>query len=252
MAMLSKQCKKFCKFCADAGKPKEMVESHYVKDKIGGKPCCPTLAETECPYCHAKGHTWGHCERRKSKAVRATQRKASNARRGGGRQPQTQANRKVGNGVSLGDVVSAAIQRKQQEQTGDGFTLVARGPSRKSGGGGGRSATQIKNGFASLKQQQQQQQQATQPKSVAVRAPTGVWGRTGGLRAKIAENVEIAETAEAIGAVAAHVKQEATEAVENVAAVQQSIALPADLDPARDFGDDADSDDEATGWGDRC
>ena len=243
--MATQSCKKFCKFCADAGKPKEMVESHWVRETKGGKPCCPTLAETECPYCHTKGHTWSHCERRKSKASRAAARKSRSGSK------QTRVNRKVGSGMNLGDVVDAEIKRKQQQQSADGFTLVARGPFRKVGGGGGCcGVTQTKNGFSAFNSQKTQKRKASQPKPVAIRAPAGVWGNPNKLHVKIAENVEIAETAEAIGAVAAHVKQEAAEAAENVAAVQQSIALPANLDIARDFGG-AGSDDEG-GWGDQC
>jgi len=246
----SKQCTKFCKFCHDAGKPKEMVESHYVKDKIGGKPCCPTLAETECPYCHAKGHTWGHCERRKSKAARAVQRKTRAPRDDRRALQNTQDLRKVVGGAwKLGDAVEAEIRRKESAQDNEGFTLVASGPScRVSGGGGGGGGMRTTNGFSALKQQQakQQQQQAAVPKSVAARPLLGAWNKSAGLHVKIAENVEQAETVEAVAMVEAHLNKLAA-------------TLVVDLDPARDFGDDADSDDEgadggaaAARWGDRC
>ena len=50
----------FCKVCIDAGLPKSVYESHWVKT-IEGKVCCPTLLEQSCRYCKVKGHTVKFC-----------------------------------------------------------------------------------------------------------------------------------------------------------------------------------------------
>jgi hypothetical protein len=50
----------FCKVCFDAKKPKEVYESHFVKDREG-KVTCVTLLEQECRYCYKKGHTVKFC-----------------------------------------------------------------------------------------------------------------------------------------------------------------------------------------------
>ena len=50
----------FCKVCIDAGHPKTVYESHWVKT-LDGKVCCPTLLEQSCRYCKVKGHTVKFC-----------------------------------------------------------------------------------------------------------------------------------------------------------------------------------------------
>ena len=50
----------FCKVCIDAGLPKSVYESHWVKTQEG-KVCCPTLLEQSCRYCKVKGHTVKFC-----------------------------------------------------------------------------------------------------------------------------------------------------------------------------------------------
>ncbi len=50
----------FCKVCIDAGLPKSVYESHWVKT-LDGKVCCPTLLEQPCRYCKLKGHTVKFC-----------------------------------------------------------------------------------------------------------------------------------------------------------------------------------------------
>jgi len=53
--------KPFCKVCFDAKKPKEIYESHWVKDREGNVTCI-TLNEQECRYCYKSGHTVKFCE----------------------------------------------------------------------------------------------------------------------------------------------------------------------------------------------
>ena len=50
----------FCKVCIDAGLPKSVYESHWVKTQEG-KVCCPTLLDQSCRYCKLKGHTVKFC-----------------------------------------------------------------------------------------------------------------------------------------------------------------------------------------------
>jgi len=50
----------FCKVCCDAGKPEHIYASHYVR--LGTTVVCPTLLETVCSYCRARGHTKKYCE----------------------------------------------------------------------------------------------------------------------------------------------------------------------------------------------
>jgi hypothetical protein len=52
--------KPFCKVCFDAKKPREVYESHWVKDREG-KVTCVTLLEQECRYCFKAGHTVKFC-----------------------------------------------------------------------------------------------------------------------------------------------------------------------------------------------
>lgn len=52
--------KPFCKVCFDAKKPREVYESHWVKDREG-KVTCITLNEQQCRYCYEKGHTVKFC-----------------------------------------------------------------------------------------------------------------------------------------------------------------------------------------------
>lgn len=49
-----------CKVCMDAGKPKELYSSHWVKD-ANGKVICPTLLSVKCPKCLKMGHTVKFC-----------------------------------------------------------------------------------------------------------------------------------------------------------------------------------------------
>lgn len=53
----------FCTVCHNAGEPREVYTSHYVRDVPGpqGKVVCPKLLSTECNYCHKKGHTPSYC-----------------------------------------------------------------------------------------------------------------------------------------------------------------------------------------------
>ena len=56
---MATQQKMFCKVCYDAGKKE--YNSHYVRDRIGGKVVCPTLLSQQCKYCKKHGHTPTHC-----------------------------------------------------------------------------------------------------------------------------------------------------------------------------------------------
>jgi hypothetical protein len=55
--------KTFCKICFDAGKEPKDYTSHFLKDRPGpkGNVICPTLLNTNCRYCKAKGHFKSHC-----------------------------------------------------------------------------------------------------------------------------------------------------------------------------------------------
>ena len=50
-----------CKVCRDAGKQEKVWNSHWVRDRPGGKVICPTLLNQECRYCHKLGHTPSFC-----------------------------------------------------------------------------------------------------------------------------------------------------------------------------------------------
>jgi hypothetical protein len=73
----------FCKVCFDAKKPKEVYESHWVKDREG-KVTCVTLLEQECRYCFNAGHTVKFCpeiakvnsEKKRASTMDATRRNA--------------------------------------------------------------------------------------------------------------------------------------------------------------------------------
>ncbi len=56
----------YCKVCADAGKPREVVSSHNVRDATGANTC-PTLAEQQCKYCKKPGHTVKFCKELENK-----------------------------------------------------------------------------------------------------------------------------------------------------------------------------------------
>jgi len=60
----SKEVKKFCKVCQDAGKPESMYTSHFVRDRPGpdGKVICPTLLSQNCRGCGKSGHTYKYCK----------------------------------------------------------------------------------------------------------------------------------------------------------------------------------------------
>lgn len=51
----------YCKVCADAKKPADVIASHNVKD-ASGKNTCPTLASQSCKYCKEIGHTVKYCK----------------------------------------------------------------------------------------------------------------------------------------------------------------------------------------------
>ena len=50
----------YCKVCMDAGKPKEMYNSHWVKNHCG-IVVCPTLLSMKCQNCSIMGHTMKFC-----------------------------------------------------------------------------------------------------------------------------------------------------------------------------------------------
>ena len=60
----SKEVKKICKVCQDAGKPESMYTSHFVRDRPGldGKVVCPTLLSQNCRGCGNSGHTYKYCK----------------------------------------------------------------------------------------------------------------------------------------------------------------------------------------------
>ena len=62
----------YCKVCHDAGKPRAVYTSHYVKDRPGpnGKVVCPYLLSLKCRYCHETGHTPNHCPNTRHNAER--------------------------------------------------------------------------------------------------------------------------------------------------------------------------------------
>jgi len=75
--------KPFCKVCFDAKKPKEIYESHWVRDREG-KVTCTTLNEQECRYCYEKGHTVKFCkalERNNKEKERAAKNEAEKSRK---------------------------------------------------------------------------------------------------------------------------------------------------------------------------
>ena len=49
----------FCTVCIDAGRPD--ANTHFVRDRPGGKVVCPYLLSLECGYCGEVGHTPSHC-----------------------------------------------------------------------------------------------------------------------------------------------------------------------------------------------
>lgn len=50
----------YCKVCFDAGKPEEVVKSHWVKNQFG-MVICPTLLTQNCLRCGFIGHTPAYC-----------------------------------------------------------------------------------------------------------------------------------------------------------------------------------------------
>lgn len=60
---MSSRVTPFCKVCFDAGKPKDIYTTHFVKDRPGpgGVVVCPTLLSQKCRYCQEPGHTPTHC-----------------------------------------------------------------------------------------------------------------------------------------------------------------------------------------------
>ena len=51
----------YCKVCKDAGHPRSVYTSHYVKDRPGGKIVCPHLLSLKCRHCGGVGHTVKYC-----------------------------------------------------------------------------------------------------------------------------------------------------------------------------------------------
>lgn len=49
-----------CKICMDTGRPEKEYMSHFPRGK-DGTITCPVLLNTECGYCHDKGHTVKYC-----------------------------------------------------------------------------------------------------------------------------------------------------------------------------------------------
>ena len=64
--------KKFCGVCFNDGKSENEFTSHWVKESIGGKVCCPTLLDHECRYCKKKGHKISHCRKLLRRNARRT------------------------------------------------------------------------------------------------------------------------------------------------------------------------------------
>ena len=64
--------KKFCAVCFNDGKSEDDFTSHWVKESVGGKVCCPTLLANECRYCKKKGHKISHCRKLKRRNARRT------------------------------------------------------------------------------------------------------------------------------------------------------------------------------------
>ena len=52
------------------GKPASVFNSHWVRDRPGGKVTCPHLLQQECRYCHEHGHTPKHCPALKKRDAR--------------------------------------------------------------------------------------------------------------------------------------------------------------------------------------
>ena len=58
----------YCKVCQDSGKSKTIINNHCPGDKDNkGNLICPTLANQECRFCFAKGHTPKYCPEIKKK-----------------------------------------------------------------------------------------------------------------------------------------------------------------------------------------
>ena len=70
--------KMFCHVCFQDGKPETDYTSHWVKEAVGGKICCPTLLNHECRYCKKKGHRISHCPKLKRRKARLEANKAKN------------------------------------------------------------------------------------------------------------------------------------------------------------------------------
>lgn len=73
MASLTKTA--FCKFCYDCKQPKSVYTSHYTKDKAGpdGVVICPLILNSECRYCHEKGHLKKCCPKLRRKQSHSRQ-----------------------------------------------------------------------------------------------------------------------------------------------------------------------------------
>ena len=145
---------KFCKFCFDSGKEKALYTNHFVKEKKGGKPCCPTLAKTQCGYCKAFGHTPKHCERL---ATRDARRKAHEARR--------LKSEPRGSPIRGLRAVEDQIRRKESERAIAAAQRAAAQPAANP------SATLVAPAVAPPPPA------APAPKTVVPRPPQGVWGK---------------------------------------------------------------------------
>ena len=54
----------FCRVCFNAGESSEVYSSHYTKDfskNSKGIIVCPLILQSECSYCHKKGHWKKYC-----------------------------------------------------------------------------------------------------------------------------------------------------------------------------------------------
>ena len=241
----TKQDAKFCKFCADAlkngvpGVTEAMVTSHYVRETIGGKPCCPTLAATTCPYCKETGHTRSHCERLRTKEKRAEERK---------QRFDNQQQQRRRHFATFDDFAAAAQKQMNNTAGGGGFVRVGR-PNRRMCRGGVRSTAVRHPGYNAYdalcdSPKTPPSLPKVAPKAVKPVSLAGAWGDTAKLHEKIAERVETDNTAKAIAAVDAHIKRENVEVAKAAADVKAVL----DINIERDFGED-DNDSEDEGWG---
>lgn len=58
----------FCSICKKAGEPASVYRNHFTKDKKGNITC-PKILNSECSYCHQKGHWKSHCPKLLKKKI---------------------------------------------------------------------------------------------------------------------------------------------------------------------------------------